>query len=86
LFIKTNKCSHAVNPAPRLVADLKPKLEVKVDLDDRAFLFPAAKLIAQLLVEVVNLDRSPGMDESTFFVRLLTAICRPSLACATKWW
>jgi hypothetical protein len=40
---------------------------------------------AALGIEVVNFDRSPGMDESTFFVGLLTAICRPSLACATKW-
>src|SRR5262249_42953018 len=35
---------------PRLVAALKPKFEVKVDLDDRAFLFPAGKSIAQLLL------------------------------------
>jgi hypothetical protein len=34
---------------------------------------------AALGVEVVNLDRSPGMDESTFLVGLLTATCRPSL-------
>ena len=33
----------------RLVADLKPKYEVKVDLDDRAFLFPAGKALNQLL-------------------------------------
>jgi hypothetical protein len=38
-----------VNPTPRLVADLKPKFEVKVDLDERAFLFPAGKSVAQLL-------------------------------------
>src|SRR4029077_10701331 len=30
-------------------------------------------------VEAVNLDQRPGMDESTFLVGLLTAICRPSL-------
>jgi hypothetical protein len=35
-------------PAPRLVADLKPKFEVKVDLDDRSYLFPAGKPLAQL--------------------------------------
>jgi hypothetical protein len=35
-------------PAPRLVTDLKPKFEVKVDLDDRCFLFPAGKPLAQL--------------------------------------
>ena len=35
-------------PAPRLVTELKPKYEVKVDLDDRSFLFPAGKALAQL--------------------------------------
>ena len=35
-------------PAPRLVTELKPKYEVKVDLDDRCFLFPAGKALAQL--------------------------------------
>ena len=30
-----------LNPAPRLVSELKPKFDVKVDLDDRSFLFPA---------------------------------------------
>jgi hypothetical protein len=38
-----------INPAPRLVTELKPMHEVKVDLDDRAFLFPAGKALAQLL-------------------------------------
>jgi hypothetical protein len=38
-----------MNPTPRLVVDLKPKFEVKVDLDERAFLFPAGKSVAQLL-------------------------------------
>jgi hypothetical protein len=36
--------------APRLVSALKPKFEVKVDLDDRAFLFPAGKSVAQLIL------------------------------------
>lgn len=36
-------------PTPRLVATLKPKYEVKVDLDDRAFLFPAGKSLAQIV-------------------------------------
>src|SRR5215216_5598294 len=36
-------------PAPRLVSELKPKFEVKVDLDDRSFLFPAGKSLAQLV-------------------------------------
>jgi hypothetical protein len=38
-----------INPTPRLVPELKPKYEVKVDLDERAFLFPAGKSVAQLL-------------------------------------
>jgi putative DNA primase/helicase len=33
----------------------------------------------ELGVEVVDLDHPPGMDESAFFVGLLTAICRPTL-------
>jgi hypothetical protein len=37
-----------INPTPRLVVDLKPKFEVKVDLDEPAFLFPAGKSVAQL--------------------------------------
>jgi hypothetical protein len=37
------------NPTPRLVTEIKPKFEVKVDLDDRAFLFPAGKSVTQLL-------------------------------------
>src|SRR5471030_532540 len=36
-------------PASRLITALKPKFEVKVDLDDRAFLFPAGKSVAQLV-------------------------------------
>jgi hypothetical protein len=39
----------STQPTPRLVATLKPKFEVKVDLDDRAFLFPAGKSLAQLI-------------------------------------
>ena len=39
----------SLNPTPRLVTELKPKHEVKVDLDDRAFLFPAGKSVNQLL-------------------------------------
>jgi hypothetical protein len=39
----------SINPVPRIITDLKPKYEIKVDLDDRAFLFPAGKSIAQLL-------------------------------------
>src|ERR1043165_4584335 len=36
-------------PAPRLIAELKPRHEIKVDLDDRSFLFPAGKALAQLM-------------------------------------
>jgi len=39
----------STQPTPRLVTALKPKYEVKVDLDDRAFLFPAGKTLAQLI-------------------------------------
>ena len=38
-----------LNPTPRLVTDLKPKHEIKVDLDERSFLFPAGKSINQLV-------------------------------------
>jgi len=38
-----------INLTPRLVAELKPKFEIKVDLDERAFLFPAGKSVSQLL-------------------------------------
>ena len=37
------------NPSPRLVTELKPAFEVRVDLDDRAFLFPAGKALNQLV-------------------------------------
>jgi len=36
--------------APQVVAAFKYKHEVKVDLDDRAFVFPAGKPIAQLVL------------------------------------
>jgi hypothetical protein len=39
----------SINPSPRLVTELKPKFEIKVDLDERAFLFPAGKSVSQLL-------------------------------------
>jgi len=39
------------NPVPRLVTELKPKYEIKVDLDDRSFLFPAGKSITQLVFQ-----------------------------------
>jgi hypothetical protein len=39
----------SINPTPRIVAELKPKFEIKVDLDERSFLFPAGKSVNQLL-------------------------------------
>lgn len=39
----------SINPTPRLVTELKPKFEIKVDLDERCFLFPAGKSVSQLL-------------------------------------
>jgi hypothetical protein len=38
----------SVHPTPRLVADFKPQHDIKVDLDDRAFLFPPGKMLSQL--------------------------------------
>ena len=39
----------SINLTPRIVTDLKPKFEIKVDLDERSFLFPAGKSVSQLL-------------------------------------
>src|SRR3954471_4361810 len=39
----------SIDSSPRLVTELKPKYEIKVDLDERAFLFPAGKSVSQLL-------------------------------------
>jgi len=39
----------SINPTPRIVAEFKPKYEIKVDLDERAYLFPAGKSVSQLL-------------------------------------
>ena len=39
----------SINPTPRIVPEFKPKFEVKVDLDERSFLFPAGKSVSQLL-------------------------------------
>ena len=47
----------------------------------RTFPFADAPRVwdAILGVEVVDIDRPPGRDESAFLVGLLTAVCRPSL-------
>ena len=64
------------NTSPRLVADLKPKYEVKVDLDDRAFLFPAGKSVAQLLFlsdgKRINVEAVYPFNQSRTPPRLLT--------------
>ena len=39
----------SLHSVPRPITALKPKFEVKIDLDDRAFLFPAGKSVAQLV-------------------------------------
>jgi hypothetical protein len=39
----------AMHPTSRIVSELKPKYEIKVDLDERAYLFPAGKSVSQLL-------------------------------------
>src|SRR3954452_20125067 len=39
----------SLNVTPRIVAELKAKFEVKVDLDERSYLFPAGKPVSQLL-------------------------------------
>ena len=63
-------------PAPRLVADLKPKFEVKVDLDDRCYLFPAGKPLAQLAFlsdgNLINIDAVFPFNQARTPPRLLT--------------
>jgi hypothetical protein len=63
-------------PAPRLVADLKPKFEVKVDLDDRCYLFPAGKPLAQLAFlsdgNLIYLDAVFPFNQARTPPRLLT--------------
>src|SRR6267154_5698047 len=39
----------SINPTPRIVSEFRPKHEIKVDLDERAYLFPAGKSVSQLL-------------------------------------
>lgn len=63
-------------PAPRLLADLKPKFEVKVDLDDRCYLFPAGKPLAQLAFlsdgNLIFLDAVFPFNQARTPPRLLT--------------
>jgi hypothetical protein len=37
----------SINLTPRIVTELKPKFEIKVDLDERSLLFPAGKSVSQ---------------------------------------
>ena len=39
----------SINPTPRIIAEFRPKHEIKVDLDERAYLFPAGKSVSQML-------------------------------------
>jgi hypothetical protein len=40
----------SINPIPRISAELKSKFEIKIDLDERSYLFPAGKSVSQLLL------------------------------------
>src|SRR5690348_5152330 len=40
----------STNVTRLVVAELKPKFEIKIDLDDRAFQFPAGKALNQLVL------------------------------------
>ena len=40
----------SLSPTPRIINELRPKYEVKIDLDERSFLFPAGKSVSQLLL------------------------------------
>jgi hypothetical protein len=55
-------------------------------LRERFRTFPVAeaarKKDARLDLEVLDVDQPPGLDESTFLVALLTAVCRPNLPLA----
>ena len=66
----------STQPTARLVATLKPKYEVKVDLDDRAFLFPAGKSLAQLVYlsdgQKIYVEAAYHFNQSRTPPRLLT--------------
>lgn len=48
----------------------------------RTFPFADCKRIAEGELQVVDLSQPPGLDESTFLVALMTAVCRQSLQLA----
>jgi hypothetical protein len=39
----------SINPISRISAEFKSKFEIKIDLDERSYLFPAGKSVSQLL-------------------------------------
>jgi hypothetical protein len=39
----------SINPIPRISSEFKSKFEIKIDLDERSYLFPAGKSVSQLL-------------------------------------
>ena len=66
----------SMNPVPRIVAEFKPKFEIKVDLDDRSFLFPTGKPVSQLLLisdgRTVFLDAIYPFNQSRTPPRLIS--------------
>ncbi len=61
---------------PRLAPELKPAYEVKIDLDDRAFLFPSGKSLNQLAFlsdgRMIFVEGSFQFNQSRTPPRLLT--------------
>ena len=66
----------SINLTPRIVAEFKPKFEIKVDLDDRSFLFPAGKSVSQLILmsdgRTVFLDAIYPFNQSRTPPRLIS--------------
>jgi hypothetical protein len=66
----------AINPTPRIVTEFKPKFEIKIDLDDRCFVFPAGKSVSQLLLtsdgRTVFLDATYPFNQSHTPPRLIS--------------
>jgi hypothetical protein len=66
----------SIQQSPRLVTNLKAQHEVKVDLDDRAFLFPAGKSLAQLVYlsdgHRIYIEAAYHFNQSRTAPRLLT--------------
>jgi hypothetical protein len=75
------------------LSELVPNQPTQVDAEDalrkirhtfKTFCFADAETLfdAGTGVEIINLDQSPGVDESGFLAALLTGVCRPSLQLA----